>query len=297
MVIGDLPALPNCKIEFSADLTEYSWLRTGGTAECLIQTNDPVDIQKLYQHCFEQNIAFQILGRGTNCLISDDMIKGIVFRYNPSMWWEEDIRGIWVDASIPIPALISLLHKSDRIGLEFAAGIPGTVGGCLKMNAGTQLGEFKDIFLQAICITKEGQIYLDRKDITMQYRSTNIDPNIYIWKVLLKALQRPAAEVTQAKKQMRGYLQYRNETQPLDLPTLGSTFKNPMRQSAGHLIQQAGLCGYQIGGVQVSTKHGNFLINVGSGTCTDALLLIEHVQSVVFEQFRIKLEVEVQILR
>jgi len=192
-----------------------------------------------------------------------------------------------------MPTLIGYAIRRSLAGLEWAAGIPGTVGGCLVMNAGTRLGEMKDAVKAVRLVTTNGNVRdLPAASIPFQYRRARLPKGIVVgvWLQLREGLRADIAKI------VKDYLHYRKETQPLAMPSAGCVFKNPPDDSAGRLLEAAGLKGLRVGDAEVSTKHGNFIVNRGNATADDVIHLIQKVRRVIRQKAGVRLELELKIV-
>lgn len=282
-------------VTFDAPLRDLTTLRIGGPADALVVPEDIEDVCRLVSQAHTAQVPLFVLG-GTNVLIRDGGIRGIVVSLSKltTMVVEEDQPAVvFAGAGVRLPTLLGFVGSQSLGGLEWAAGIPGTVGGAVVMNAGTHLGEMKDC-LQAIqLVNQEGQVEVyPASSLAFSYRHATVPEGIVVgaWLQLNPSVQ---AKVESATK---SYLQYRKNTQPLTQPNAGSVFKNPPKTSAGQLIEEAGLKGLRIGDAQVSSKHANFIVNIGNARATDAILLIKKIQQDVFHRTGLMLELEWKIV-
>ena len=282
-------------ITFDAPLRDLTTLRIGGPADALVVPEDHEDVARLVAQAHAAKVPLFVLG-GTNVLIRDGGIRGIVVSLSKltTMAVEgEQATVVFAGAGVRMPTLLGYAGSQSLSGMEWAAGIPGTVGGAVVMNAGTHLGEMKDC-LQAIqLVNPEGQLVVySASTLAFTYRHATVPEGIVVgaWLQLTRSAH---AKVESATKT---YLQYRKNTQPLTKPNAGSVFKNPPNASAARLIEEAGLKGLRIGDAQVSPKHGNFIVNIGNARATDAILLIKKIQQDVFHRTGIMLELEWKIV-
>jgi len=282
-------------VAFDAPLRDLTTLRIGGPADSLVVPEDTDDLCRLVAQAQAVQVPLFVLG-GTNVLIRDGGIRGIVVSLSKltNMVLEGDSANvIFAGAGVRLPTLLGWAGSQSLSGLEWAAGIPGTVGGAVVMNAGTHLGEMKDC-LQAIQhVTLEGEVVVHQAStLGFSYRQTKVPEGIVVgaWLRLTRSAQAKVESTT------KSYLRYRKNTQPLTQPNAGSVFKNPPNTSAGRLIEEAGLKGLRIGDAQVSFKHANFIVNLGKARATDAILLIKKIQQDVFQRTGIMLEVEWKIV-
>lgn len=247
--------------------------------------------------CKEKGIPYFILGNGSNLLVSDDGYRGAIiqiFRNMSSVVLEgEDVIRAQAGALLSTVARAAL--NNSLTNMEFASGIPGTLGGAVTMNAGAYGGEMKDILYEVTALTEEGEVItLKADELELGYRTSCIKTKNYI--VLEAAIKLEKGDKEKIQARMDELKEQRVKKQPLEFPSAGSTFKRPAGYFAGKLIQDAGLAGFKIGGAEVSAKHCGFVINSGNGTAKDIMELIHHVQKAVWENAGVKLEMEVKRL-
>ena len=281
------------EVKFEEPLSEWTSLRIGGPAEAFVVPEDRHDLAQLLVNIETCHIPWCVLG-GTNLLIQDRGIRGVVISLSKMSGIQDETENrIFAEAGVRMPILLQYAIKRSLSGLEWAAGIPGTVGGGVVMNAGTHLGEMKDALDAVQLVNPLGKtVTLHKDELSFRYRHTDLPNGIVVgaWFQLKKSSQKEIEAATKA------YLQYRKNTQPLTRPNAGSIFKNPPGQSAGKLIEEAGLKGTRIGDAQISQKHGNFIVNIGAARATDVVLLIKKIQQDVFKRNGIQLELELQVL-
>jgi UDP-N-acetylmuramate dehydrogenase len=276
-------------------LKNHTYTRLGGTADYFVTPVNYLQVQEIVKLAKEENIDFTLLGNGSNLIIKDGGIRGIVMYLG-------ELSNIRVSGSNMIAqsgALIAQVSKealgSKLSGLEFACGIPGSVGGALFMNAGAYGGEIKDVLLHATVIDCNGDLRtIKAEELDLAYRKSNIPEKGYI--VLEAEFGLLPGEFSEIQAIMDDLTYKRESKQPLEYPTCGSVFKRPPGYFAGKLIQDSGLQGKQIGGAQVSLKHAGFIINKDEATANEYIGLIEYVQQVVQEKFGVTLEREVRII-
>jgi len=284
----------------NAKMKEYSNMKVGGTAKELIFIDDKNELKEILR---TRNNIF-LLGNGTNTLINDGNldISFLSLKRLKKITVEEKIENtkkedsydlVRVEAGLNLDDLIDFMEKNDYSGLENITGIPGSVGGLVNMNGGAYGTEIFDCIEEVEVCKNDGEIVkIKTTDLNFKYRTTEIKENKWI---VISALFKFGfgfdKEASQDKKNQR------EVKHPLDLPNLGSTFKNPEGTFAAKLISDADLKGYRVGDVVVSPKHPNFVTNVGNATFNDVISVIEHVKEVVFEKFGVKLETEIIILK
>lgn len=276
-------------------MSRHTTFRTGGPAEYLVSP-DMDGLPGVIAFCREQGIPLTVIGNGSNLLVGDKGISGVVVEIGRSMG-EIRLEGnkITAQAGALLSAVSARAAAEGLSGLEFASGIPGSVGGAVIMNAGAYGGEMKDTLVAATVLTKEGEIVrLPAEELDLSYRHSNLPEKESI--VLEAEFVLTEGDVDQIAATLAELKQQRTSKQPLEYPSAGSTFKRPEGHFAGKLIEDAGLKGYTIGGAQVSEKHCGFVINKGGATSEDVLNLIRHIQDVVQEQFGVALETEVRLI-
>ncbi len=281
-----------------APLAKLTTFRVGGNAEYLFLPKTAGLLQAALQWARQKELPVTILGAGSNLLISDRGLSGLVICTRAMRHTEFDAVTGKVVAAAGEP-WSSLAWKAARHGLqgfEWTIGIPGTVGGAVVMNAGAHGGETADILVEADVLSPDGQLTtLKPEDLDFRYRTSNLQGSD---KTVVSATFQlsPGHNAAQVKAATATDLRQRRETQPYHLPNCGSVFRNPRPHSAGKLIQDAGLKGYQIGQAQISTLHANFIVNLGGATAKDVLALIRHAQAVIYDRHGITLETEVKII-
>jgi len=288
------------EMRYSVPMSEYTSFRVGGKVDCLAFPTDPEDLQWILQGCGQQGIQTFILGNGTNLLVQDGGIRGMAVSLSRGFLRVEEIeRGsegglIFAEAGESLGKLVEFSWKRGLTGLEFAAGIPGTVGGALRMNAGAFRGEMKDV-LDSVRLMDAGGNVLERArgEAKFSYRSMELGKG----EIILGGKFRLRAEDgQQVRSKVEEMIRLRMDRQPYDLPSAGSVFKNPAQGPAGKFIEGAGLKGYRIGDAQVSEKHANFIVNRGRARARDILALIELTRKKVFEEKGVWLEMEIQVI-
>ena len=276
-------------------LKNHTYTRLGGNADYFVTPITYDQVQEVVKLATEENIPFMLLGNGSNLIIKDGGIRGIVMYLGKLDKIKVDETKIIAQSGALIADVSKQALDSHLTGLEFACGIPGSVGGALFMNAGAYGGEIKDVLIQATVIDREGNLRtIQAEDLDLSYRTSNIPNNGYI---VLEAEFGLEEGVYEEIKAIMDDLTFKRESkQPLEYPTCGSVFKRPPGYFAGKLIQDSGLQGKQIGGAQVSLKHAGFIINKDGATANEYIALIEYVQKVVKEKFGVELEREVRII-
>lgn len=276
-------------------MSRHTSFKIGGEADVLVMPRTVDDVRQILEVCRTEGCPLHIVGNGSNLLIGDDGLRGVVMKLAED-FSDVCIEGTMVTAQsgILLSALSSKVIERSLGGFEFASGIPGTVGGALFMNAGAYGGEMKDVVRSATVLTREGDVKtLSNENLEFGYRSSVIQREGHIvLEVVMELEEKPYQEI---KRVVDDLTLKRTTKQPLELPSAGSTFKRPEGYFAGKLIDDAGLRGLRYGDAQISEKHCGFIVNRGKATSADVLMLISLVQKVVMDQFGVALEPEVRL--
>lgn len=276
-------------------LSHYTNTCTGGPADFLAFPKKLSELQLLCHWANEQNIPLTILGNASNLIVKDGGIRGLVVILTSMADITVDGDQVIAQAGAPMIKTTQVACKAGLSGIEFAAGIPGSVGGAIFMNAGAYGGEIKDAVKDVVVVDYEGnEKKYSNEELAFGYRHSRIQEEKSIVVQATFALEPKAKE--QIKEQMDQLNFLRASKQPLEYPSCGSVFKRPQGYYTGKLIHDADLQGYSIGGAQISTKHAGFIVNKGTATATDYLNVIQHVQAVIKDKFGVDLETEVRIL-
>ena len=285
-------------ILFDEPMSKHTTFKVGGPAECYIKIDNIQDLRNILKFTKQNHIPITILGNGSNVLVLDEGIKGTVLniRFNKIEMMNLDKKIFAnVGAGVKISVFGHLLLKNAIMGFEELSGIPGTIGGAVRMNAGAHGKEFKDIVTTVTCMDYDGNIHqFENEDMHFEYRRSILKDKPYI--VLEVHMEFQKGEEKDIKEKMEEYATYRKEKQPIEYPSAGSTFKRGTDFITAKLIDEAGLKGYSIGGAEVSSKHAGFIINKGNATAKDILELIEYVKHEVEEKFNKKIELEIEIM-
>jgi UDP-N-acetylmuramate dehydrogenase len=281
------------EIRWQAPLAPLTSLQVGGPADVLVIPADVEDVVHVVRGAHMGRIPLLVLG-GTNVIVRDKGLRGMVMQLSHlSNIQEEANQVVYAQAGVRLPRLMQFALGRSLSGMEWAAGIPGTVGGGVVMNAGTRLGEMQDVLAAVDLVTPYGKRKrVEASMLSFLYRKTILPKGIVVgaWLQLTSAAKGAIQSVT------KEYLQYRKNTQPLTLPNAGSVFKNPIGDSAGRLIEAAGLKGLRVGGAEVSTKHANFIVNRGAATAEQVLTLVRKVREQVARKFGVRLELEWKVI-
>ena len=275
-------------------MKKHTTFRVGGPADVLVQP-DETALAAILALCRQYHVSYSFIGNGSNLLVGDKGIRGVVIEMTDPMGnIEVDGTKITAQAGAMLSKIANTAASNGLGGMEFAAGIPGSVGGAVVMNAGAYGGEMKDIIEKVYVLDENGaQLELDRDALDLGYRHSCIPEKKYIVTKVVLELPRNEAEIRSEMKELN---EKRAEKQPLQYPSAGSTFKRPEGYFAGKLIMDAGLRGYQVGGAQVSEKHCGFVINKGDATAADICQLMRDVSDKVQAQFGVVLEPEVKMI-
>lgn len=278
-------------------LARYTTMKIGGPADILIVPKHVAGIEKTLQLVKKYKTKWTVIGRGSNLLVSDLGIEGVVIRLGEGLdHLEVEKHRVRVGGGYPLIKLSTLLSRQGLAGLEFASGIPGSVGGAVYMNAGAHKSDISNILSKALILFEDGTIdWLTHEEMEFSYRTSVLQrkrPGI----VLEAEFQLQIGEREGIVSVMQKNKDYRRETQPWNHPCAGSVFRNPIPYFAGDLIEKAGLRGYQIGGAQISEMHGNFIINTGGASAQDVLSLIALVKQTIKDKFSVEMHTEVEII-
>lgn len=277
-------------------MARHTTFRIGGPADYFVELGSIEQIRAAIQVCREENLPWFVLGRGSNLLVSDKGYRGVILSIYKD-FQKTEIQGetVTVQAGVLLTTLSGKVLDASLIGLEFASGIPGTIGGAVVMNAGAYGGEMKDIVRKVTVLDQDGEVRtLTCGEMQFGYRTSLAKKKGYI--VLGAELTLKQGEKEKIREEMQALKAKRIEKQPLEFPSAGSTFKRPEGYFAGKLIMDAGLRGAAVGGAQVSEKHCGFVVNTGNATAADVRELMRQVQGKVQEQFGVHLEPEVRFL-
>ncbi|MDO4283639.1 MAG: UDP-N-acetylmuramate dehydrogenase [Clostridia bacterium] len=284
-------------IKYNEPMKNHTTMKVGGKCDCLVLPETEEEITKVVSYAREHNIKYYIIGNGSNLLVLDEGIRGLVIKIS-SKYCNVEVNDevIIADSGVGIPKLAQIAKKHVLSGLEFACGIPGTVGGCVRMNAGAYGGEMVNVVEEVKYLDEYGDIKtILGKDMEFSYRHS-IFSNHPKWIILSVKFKLKHGDIEEITRVMNENTVARRTKQPLEYPNFGSVFKRPEGYFVGKLVQDSGLRGKQIGGAQVSEKHTGFIVNKENATCKDVLDLIKFVQDTVYEKFGVHLNTEVEII-
>jgi len=279
------------------DLSKHTSFKIGGPAEFFVKPKNKEQVSAVVDYCEKNSVPLLPLGKGSNVLVSDNGINGVVMYFGSDFGKIKliDDETIYCEAGAGLAALCNFALENELTGLEFAYGIPGSVGGAVFMNAGAYGGEIKDVIVYADHVDKNGKAgKFTGEELEMSYRHSVYSGKEYF--ITGAAFKLKKGEKAEIKAKMDDLIGRRFDKQPMDKPSAGSTFKRPEGAFASALIDQCGLKGYRVGGAEVSTKHAGFVVNIGGATCEDVLRLIKDVQEKVKNDTGFFLEPEVEIL-
>ena len=287
--------IPKEIIKVDEPLKRYTYTETGGNADFYISPKNYEDVQHVVQFAYKNKIPVTYLGNGSNIIIRDGGIRGIVLSLLDLNYIDASDTTIVAGSGAAIIDVSRQARDLSLTGLEFACGIPGSVGGAVYMNAGAYGGEVKDVIDYARVVNEKGEMFqLTHNELELDYRNSIIQKEHFV--VLEAAFTLAPGKQNEIQEVMDDLTERRESKQPLEYPSCGSVFRRPPGHFAGKLIQDANLQGHRVGGVEVSKKHAGFMVNVDHGTATDYEDLIRYVQKVVKEKFDVHLEREVRII-
>lgn len=287
------------RVRLGVEMKHLTTLRVGGPADAVVEPADPQDVARILDWCRTRGIPWMVVGRGSNLLVRDGGIRGVVLRLGKPMGELKVLeRGgpvtVVAQAGCSVRRLVREASKRGLSGVAFLTGIPGHLGGALAMNAGTGQGTMDGIVQRVRWVDPQGQLVTKaREDLSFGYRSLAMPEGSVIVEAVL-ALER--AGVDEVRQEIRQRMAQRMATQPLGRPSAGSIFKNPPGEHAGRLIERAGLKGLAVGEAVVSERHANFILNLGRAKASHVLALMELIQRRVEEQSGIRLEPEVRVV-
>ena len=277
-------------------MEKHTTFRVGGKVDYFVQAKSDVDVKSVVGLCRSEKMPCCVIGNGSNLLVGDKGYRGVIIQIWKAMSnisVEDNM--IYAQGGALLSKIGNIALEAGLTGFEFAAGIPGTVGGAVVMNAGAYGGEMKDVLKEVTVLDEEGNIFtLEKEALELGYRTSVVAKKGYV--VLSVVIELQKGDKEKIRERMNELREQRTTKQPLEYPSAGSTFKRPEGYFAGKLIQDAGLRGFQVGGAKVSEKHCGFVINADHATAADIVELIEQVQDKVRQQFGVELEMEVKKL-
>ncbi|XQY93414.1 UDP-N-acetylmuramate dehydrogenase [Metabacillus sp. HB246100] len=285
------------KVLVNEPLAKHTTIKIGGPADLLIEPTNSESLEKALEIIKKHNVPWRAIGRGSNLLVADEGIRGVVIKIGTGMDEmniERDV--LTVGGGYSVIKLATIISKKGLSGLEFASGIPGSIGGAVYMNAGAHGSDMSTILIKALVLFEDGSLqWLTNEELEFSYRTSILQekrPGICVQAVL---------KLQEGKKEdivgvMQKNKDYRRDTQPWNYPCAGSIFRNPLPHYAGKLVEDAGLKGHQIGGAKISDMHGNFIVNAGGAKAKDVLDLIDFVKQTILEKYGVSMETEVEII-
>ena len=287
------------EVTFDEPMARHTTLRIGGPVDAFVAPGSVAALERVRAACAARGLHSRAFGSGSNLLVRDGGLRGVAL----SLKLLNDVRIeqrsdegalLWLDAGASTGKVLSFATRESLGGVEFLGGVPGTVGGGMIMNAGTYLGEFKDVTTEVHAVDeKGGRVVRDNAGCGFRYRHSDIPAGDVVFGARLRLPMRPRAEIEQAVRELRDR---RKAREPHGVPNAGSIFKNPPNDFAGRLIEACGLKGRRVGGAEVSPVHANWLVNAERATAKDFLALVEIVRAAVVERFGIRLELEVKVV-
>lgn len=288
-------AFPKSIIKENEPLSRYTYTETGGPADVLVFPRQKEEMAEIVSWIHNEEWPLTILGNASNLIVKDGGIRGVTMILTEMDQVSVDNETIVAQCGAALIDVSKRAYKASLTGLEFACGIPGSIGGAVYMNAGAYDGEVKDVIEKVTILTRSGELKeVDNADMGFVYRNSKLQESGDIAIDVTFKLEKGDAEAIRAR--MDELTELRTSKQPLEYPSCGSVFKRPTGYFTGKLIQDAGLQGLQWGGAQISTKHAGFIVNIDGATATDYLELIQHIKDVIMEKDGVELETEVRII-
>ncbi|MEK5425507.1 UDP-N-acetylmuramate dehydrogenase [Cytobacillus sp. FSL R7-0680] len=296
-VFSKLKNAINGTVKEKEPLAYHTTMKIGGPADIFIEPRTIEDLRKAMDVIVSDKMKWTVIGRGSNLLVADDGIEGVVIKFGKGfahLELEQEL--LRVGAGYPLVALATKVSKQGYAGLEFASGIPGSVGGAVFMNAGAHQSDIATILEKAYILFPNGEMHwLTNEEMKFSYRTSILQkerPGIVV-EAIFRLVQGEKEAIIDRMLRNKAY---RKETQPWDSPCAGSIFRNPLPHHAGQLIEAVGLKGHSLGGAQISPMHGNFIVNSNQATAEDVLGLIQHAKDTVLAEKGIALQTEVEII-
>lgn len=291
--ISEIQKIFKGRITLNEPLARYTTFRIGGDADYFVEPADIDDVINIVEYAKSHSVPYYVMGNGSNILISDDGIRGIVINLETGFnYLKTENEMVIAGAGVKIARFVEFCIQNSYSGVEMLAGIPATVGGALVMNAGAYGGETAD-HVSEVKVIKNGKLKSLKKDeCGFKYRSSELK-NTVVLEASFKLIKGEKEQISQRRKEL---IIHRNEAQPVEIPNAGCVFKNPGDKKAAILIDQCGLKGTKFGGAMVSPKHANFIVNFDNASANDVIELVKLVKSRVFEKTGVELEMEVKLV-
>jgi len=288
--------VPEQQVFLDEPMSKHTTFKIGGPADCLVFPASVEDVTNVFKLIREYAVPFTVLGNGSNVLVLDKGVRGVVVKVNsPFSAIRHEKNHIFANAGALLADVSKYAVRCGLTGMEFAVGIPGSIGGAVFMNAGAYDGEIKNIVQKVTAVNQCGEIvYYTQADLQFGYRHSVFQENEQT--ICEVEIVLTVGEPDEIASKMGTLTQKRESRQPLEMPSAGSTFKRPEGYFAGTLIEQTDLKGFRVGGAQISTKHAGFVVNAGGATAQDVLDLIKEVQRCVYEKHGVKLYPEVRMI-
>lgn len=291
--LSDIKSFFGGHIGVNEPLAKYTSMRVGGPADYYVEPADKADLIEIIRYFAQNNFPFMILGRGSNLLVSDEGMRGAAINLESGVS-KVLLEGAMVmaESGARLNRFVDFCIQNEFAGVEMLAGIPGTVGGAVVMNAGAHGGEISDHLVEVEVLRNGEVLRISKSNAQFSYRKSGFGKDVVL-SALFKLPKGNREELTARRREL---ILKRNESQPLELPNSGSMFKNPPTTFAAKLIEQAGLKGKRIGNAQISEKHANFIVNLGEAKASDVQRLLELAQRTVYQNTGILLELEVKLI-
>ncbi|WP_282140205.1 UDP-N-acetylmuramate dehydrogenase [Cytobacillus oceanisediminis] len=278
-------------------MANHTTMKIGGPADLFIEPSSIENLAKAMELIHSYELKWRAIGRGSNLLVSDGGIEGVVIKLGRGMdHLDLNSTELRAGGGYSLVALSTIISKKGLSGLEFASGIPGSVGGAVYMNAGAHGSDISQILTKAHVLFEDGKMeWLTNEEMEFSYRTSVLQkkrPGIVL-EAVFRLTEGDREKISSAMQKNKDY---RKETQPWNFPCAGSIFRNPLPEYAGQLIEKAGMKGHSIGGAQISDMHGNFIVNAGDAKAEDVLALIQHIKDTIFDLYGVKMETEVEII-
>lgn len=289
--------LPGLGLRLDEPMARHCSFKIGGPADIFAEAESEEQAAGLYELCRSAGVPLLVIGRGTNLLVCDEGVSGVVMRMGGD-FLDARVEGreLYAGAGCPLARAATLARQAELTGLEFAHGIPGSLGGAVMMNAGAYGGEMSGVVASVRCLDEDGVVReYPAEELDFSYRHSRFCGRGGV--ILSARLRLEPGDGAEIEARMRELMERRSASQPLDKPSAGSTFKRPKTGYAAAMIDGAGLKGFQTGGAAVSEKHAGFVVNLGGATSGDVTAVMEHVRKTVLDKYGVELEPEVRVIR